>query len=88
MSKSWRSGPKRYLNARPIYEKDWPKLIESMWNDGLIAVITTEGVIWYHGGYIIKPTSVREVWGLSRTQMRRLNDWVYVHDPFININPE
>ena len=41
--KEWRSGPRRYLNARPIYEKDWPKLIEAMFEDGLVGIISPGG---------------------------------------------
>ena len=86
--KEWRSGPRRYLNARPIYEKDWPKLIEAMFEDGLVGIISPGGVLWYHGGYIVQKSSVREVWGLSKTQMPRLNDYIYVNDPFTKIiNP-
>ena len=83
MSRSWRSGPRRYLNARPIYQKDWPKLITAMTIDNLMAIITPGGILWYSGGYEVKPSSVREVWGLSKNQMTRLHNYIYVHDPFL-----
>ena len=83
MSRSWRSGPRRYLNARPIYEKDWPKLITAMTIDNLMAIITPGGILWYSGGYEVKPSSVREVWGLSKNQMTRLHNYIYVHAPFL-----
>ena len=85
MSKKWRSGPQRYLGARPIYEKDWPKLIEAMFQDGLVAITSRGGILWYHGGYIVQKNSVRAVWGLSKTQMTRLNDYIYVNDPFLKL---
>lgn len=83
MSKTWRSGPRRYLHARPIYEKDFPKLIDAMKQDNLMAIITSGGVLWYSGGYEVKPSSVREVWGLSKNQITRLNNYIYINDPFI-----
>jgi|TARA_Y100001937_G_scaffold128172_1_gene202831 hypothetical protein len=82
MSKSWRSGPRRYLNARPIYEKDFPKLIAAMQEDNLIAIITSAGILWYSGGYEVKPSSIRDVWGITQNQMARLNNYIYVNDPF------
>ena len=88
MSKRWRSGPKRYLGARPIYEKDWPKLIQAMYQDGLIAITSRGGILWYHGGYIVQKNSVRAVWGLSKAQMTRLNDYIYVNDPFLKLYEE
>ena len=53
-SKKWRSGAVRYLHARPIYTKDWPKLILAMQTDGLHAVIMSDGVTFYAGGYEVK----------------------------------
>lgn len=83
MARKWRSGPSRYLHARPIYEKDFPKLVGAMIMDNLMAIITPGGVLWYSGGYEVKPSSVREVWGLSKNQMTRLNNYIYVEDPFV-----
>lgn len=51
--------------------------------DNLMAIITPGGVLWYSGGYEVKPSSVREVWGLSKNQMTRLNNYIYVEDPFV-----
>mgnify|MGYP003676478123 CR=1 FL=1 len=80
--REWRNGPRRYLHARPIYEKDWPKLLMAMQESGLMGIISPGGIIWYAGGYEVKPSSVRNVWGLSSNQLTRLNNYIYVHDPF------
>ena len=59
-----------------------------MFEDGLVGIISPGGVLWYHGGYIVQKSSVREVWGLSKPQMTRINDYIYVNDPFTKIiNP-
>ncbi len=82
--RKWRSAPVKYLATRAISKEEIPKLIEAMKEDGLIALITSEGVRWYHGDYSLQKTAVREVWGLSAKQMIRIDDYVYGHDPFIN----
>ena len=86
--KRWRGGSVRFLQNRPIYAKDWPKLIEAMIQDGLTAMIMSDGGTFYHGGYEIKRKSICNVWGLSRPQMRRLIEYVLVNDPFINSDSE
>ncbi len=40
--KTWRSSSNRTLWARPIYEHEWPKLIQAMKDDGLLAVIQSD----------------------------------------------
>ena len=42
--KQWRSKSNKSLFSRPIYKKDWPKLIEAMVDDGLIGIITDKGI--------------------------------------------
>lgn len=79
---SWRSSSVKVLNTRPIYEKEWPKLISAMDEDGLVATLTSEGILWQVGRYVLKPKQVREAWGLSVNQMRRLQDYIIVNDPF------
>ncbi len=81
--KEWRSGSSRSLWARPIYEREWPKLIESMIDDGLMAVIQGDGVKWYISGYRLTDTSVCDAWGLRKKQMQRLKDYIIVNDPFV-----
>ena len=85
MSKVWRSKTNRHLFKRPIYKDEWPKLIDAMKEDGLVAIITSTGLDWYNNGYSLTAKSVREAWLLSETQYRRLCDYVYAHDPFLYI---
>ena len=80
--RKWRSDAPRLLNTRPIYTKDWPRLIQKMKDDGLVAVILSDGVKWYHGAYEIKPPAIRFVWELTTSQYRRLVDYILVNDPF------
>lgn len=82
MPKNWRSGASRYLNTRPIYEKEWPKLVQTMLEENLIAVITGDGVKWFYGEYIITKKEIMRVWVLSRSQYSRLIDYILVNDCF------
>ena len=84
--KAWRSQSNRYLFKRPIYKDEWPKLIEAMIADSLVGIITSSGIDWYNNGYSLTAKSVRDAWGLSETQYRRLCDYVYSHDPFVYID--
>ena len=79
---SWRSSSVKVLNTRPIYEKEWPKLISAMEEDGLLAILGDNGIILYLGRYVLKPKQVREAWELSVSQMRRFNEYIMVNDPF------
>lgn len=81
--KEWRRGPRRSLWARPIYEHEWPKLIGAMKEDGLLAIIQSDGIKWYVGGYRVTDASVCEAWGMNRKQMDRLKDYILVNDPFM-----
>lgn len=81
-SKKWRSGAVRYLHARPIYTKDWPKLILAMQTDGLHAVIMSDGVTFYAGGYEVKRKSIMTRWSITESQFRRFIDYILINDPF------
>ncbi len=70
------------LIARPIPISEFPKIIDRMWNDGLICLLTTEGHQWYSGRYRVSAAAVREIWGLSVSQWSRFMGWVYSSDPF------
>ena len=47
--KSWRSGPDRVLIPRPIKEREWPRLVNAMNEDGLACFITPRGLVWMVG---------------------------------------
>ena len=83
MSKKWRPQPTRYFATRPIFKEEIPKLIQAMKEDGLSAFITVEGIHWYHADYRLKKMVVRDVWSLSAHQMKRIEDYIYGHDPFV-----
>jgi hypothetical protein len=76
------------LIARPIPESEFPHLAKRMLDDGLIGVLTLQGVRWYSGRYMILKSHVRECWSLTAGQMRRFERWVYMNDPFIGILEE
>ncbi len=78
-AKTWRKR-KRGIYTQPIYEKDFPVLLQAMAEDGLSAVFETAGVAWFLGEYRIAPKVVREVWGLTPHQYRRLVDYVLVNE--------
>lgn len=80
--KSWRSGPDRVLIPRPIKEREWPRLVNAMNEDGLACFITPRGLVWMVGSYRVHASVVREVWGLSESQMRRFRDHIYQHNPW------
>jgi hypothetical protein len=84
MTRKWRSKPQKHLATRAISKEEIPALIEAMREDGLMAIITSEGVRWYLGDYSLLKSVVREVWGLSPKQMVRIDNYIYGNDPFIN----
>jgi len=53
-----------------------------MIEDGLYAMITSEGILWFHGGYRIQKKEIRSMWNLSTHQMKRVEDYIYGNDPF------
>ena len=71
------------LIARAIPESEFPKIAKNMVDDGLIAILTTDGIKWYAGRYQVRPKVVRDMWNLSKHQMSRFNRWVYMNDPFM-----
>lgn len=76
--KQWRTKSKNMLNTRPIYEAEFPALAKAMAEDGLTFRIVSKGngYQWLVADYEIPAKSVREVWGLTPHQMRRLIDWL------------
>jgi len=76
------------LIARPIPEEEFPKLARKMLDDGLIAILSSEGIQWYAGRYLVAKKVVRDMWTLSESQLKRFERWVYMNDPFITILSE
>ena len=83
--RKWRSASGKYFATRGITKKELPKLMAAMKEDGLIAMITYEGVKWYVGDYAVTSTSVAAVWGLTKAQMKRIQDYVVSNDPFMQL---
>jgi hypothetical protein len=81
--RKWRSKPTKYLATRAITKEELPRLFDAMKEDGLIAIITSEGIKWYHGDYRVSKKVVGGVWSLSPSQMKRVIDYIYAHDPFV-----
>lgn len=75
--KQWRSGANRSVYARRIERKDYPKLLEAMRDDGLIAIITDSGLRWHVGGYTLTRRSVEEAWNITPAQMNRITTYIY-----------
>ena len=71
------------LIARPIPQSEFPKIAQKMFDDGLVAILTTEGLRWYSGRYRVQASEVRSIWNLSESQWRRFSRWVYMNEPFI-----
>ena len=53
-----------------------------MQEDGLIAIITAEGIKWYHGDYGVSKKVVGGVWNITSSQMKKIDYYIYSHDPF------
>ncbi len=83
--KRWRSKTNRHLFTRPIYKSEWPKLIQAMQEDGLVATLGNNKINWSNNGYNLTAKAVRDAWLLTDSQYRRLCDYVYAHDPFVYI---
>jgi hypothetical protein len=79
----WRGKPTKYLSTRPIFKYEYPFLIKAMKEDGIIAMITVDGIKWYHGDYFVSKKTVCGVWNLSTSQMKKLSHYIYSHDPFM-----
>jgi len=85
MSKKWRNKPTRMMINRTLEKKEIPNLIEAMAEDGVSAYITSHGIVWYHAEYKVAKNVIGDVWGLSPTQMDRVNNYIYGNDPFVNL---
>ena len=84
--KRWRSTPTKYFATRPIFKEEFPSLIEAMKDDGLMAMITHEGILWYHHDFRLTKKVVRDVWGLTENQLQRIENYIYGHDPFVEVD--
>ena len=71
----WRRN-QRALFTRPIYRHEFPKLLKSMEHDDLLPLLTDDGLKWYHGRYQIAPKVVRDAWVLTKSQFKRLVDYI------------
>ena len=78
----WRKSFKM-LVTRTIPSEEYPIIARNMLNDGLLALLTSEGIQWYAGRYPVTKSCVREIWGLSRAQLSSFERWVYRNDPFM-----
>lgn len=79
-------GWRRHFNvliARPIPKTEYPEIVRSMMEDGLIGVIEDAGLVFYSGRYAVQKKVVREAWSLSAAQFDRFCRWVYMNDAFI-----
>ena len=76
------------LIARPIPETEFPEIARRMFDDGLIAVLESDGLRWYSGRYRVASSVVREMWGLSEHQFKRFHRWVYRNDWFMSMCKE
>tara|TARA_R110000824_G_scaffold232216_2_gene420151 strand:- start:262 stop:531 length:270 start_codon:yes stop_codon:yes gene_type:complete len=81
--KTWRTGARTSLFARPIYNEDMPILIKAMIDDNLVGTIGDRGVVWQNNGYSITPKAVRDAWSLTATQYKRVCDYIYENNPFL-----
>jgi hypothetical protein len=77
----WRKYEK-VLSTRPIYEKELPTLIEKMNDDGLACFITDTGVEWRSGRYLVTPKVVRDEWNITKSQWKRVMDYIYRKNPW------
>ena len=80
--RKWRDKPTKYLATRAISKEELPKLVEAMREDGVMATITPEGIVWTVGDYKVSKKAVADVWGLTVSQMNRVIDHIYSYDPF------
>lgn len=78
----------RMLVTRTIPQEEYPSIARNMFTDGLLALLTSEGIQWYAGRYPVTKSCVREIWGLSRAQLASFERWVYRNDPFMSMSEE
>jgi len=84
MPKKWRNKPTRMMINRTLEKKEIPDLLMAMAEDGVSAYITKNGIAWYHAEYKVAKNVIGDVWGLSSTQMDRVNNYIYGNDPFVS----
>ena len=75
----WRND-RRTLFTRPIYTKEFPYLLKLMVEDDLVPFLTDDGLKWFLGRYEITPKVIKQVWGLTNHQYRRLSDYIIYSD--------
>jgi hypothetical protein len=82
LSRKWRSKSQHTLWTRPIYEHEFPDLLKRMEEDGLSLMVGEQGngYVWFVADYQLPSKSVRDVWGLSAHQLRRLMAWAIEHN--------
>ncbi len=80
--RKWRDKPTKYLATRAISKEELPKLIQAMKEDGVMATITPEGIMWTVGDYSVSRKAVADVWGLTISQTNRITNYIYSYDPF------
>jgi len=53
-------------------------LAKAMYEDGvrLLPELRNNGYVWYVGDYQVHSFSIREVWGITRAQQKRLVEWL------------
>ena len=71
------------LISRPIPESEFPEIAKRMFEDGLIAILTQDGLRWFSGRYRVNATVVKDMWHLSEHQFKRFTRWVYMNDAFM-----
>ncbi len=63
-------------------KEELPKLIMAMNEDGVMATITPDGIVWTVGDYKVSRKAIADVWGLTVAQMNRITNYIYSYDPF------
>tara|TARA_R100000081_G_C4730203_1_gene122978 strand:+ start:231 stop:479 length:249 start_codon:yes stop_codon:yes gene_type:complete len=77
--KFWRSGSPKMVTARTIKEKDIPKLLQAMSEDGLYARIDDSGITFELMEYELTHAAVMKAWGITISQWKRLMNYIYVN---------
>lgn len=78
----------RMLVTRTIPKDEYLSIARNMFNDGLLALLTSEGIQWYAGRYPVTKSCVCKIWSLSRAQLSSFERWVYRDDPFMSMSEE
>jgi hypothetical protein len=67
------------VTARTIKEKDIPKLLQAMSEDGLYARIDDSGITFELMEYELTHAAVMKAWGITISQWKRLMNYIYVN---------